>query len=414
MGRLSCNTWQDSKPKKVSVVLSIPAPIHQVRIAATASPSLLSRANSCAMRVFGRDKETGSFLPQLIAGPYVEIGTLIHKAIELANNSENIEEVFEKLLDKRIKELELDDRRNHYSNLQESLGSRYWAKRLEIILASKGILPAVDFDEVIRVETPKTRQNFNPKDLDFPSVSMEVPVFNNEMKLGGFIDQLNLLEDGTIRIIDLKTGDLTDDNGLPKFEYVVQLAAYEKLCRNIWPDSPIECVLDNGSELIVDITQEIRTDIEVRLAELSQLIDGLENKVVDASVVQSLGQSCFTCPIRFICGAYREKLKDDDLSSLVENGQFGEIKDGYGIVTDVRNSALGRVVNLKTRTGRTIQLRTEFEWQVSKLAIGDAVMFFNFVSKQVKNKASGSLVQPVNFSDSFGSFRNWSAELFVS
>jgi len=393
----------------------LPKPIERVRLAGTASPSLLSRSGACAMRVFGRDDRDGAFLPQLIAGPYVEIGAVVHKTIEIASNRVNIEEVFERLLAKRIAELKADSRRSHYSDLRSSVGELKWSSKQEMVSQHKGPLDALNLESIEKLAGDKrARREFDPRKLSFPSVSLEVPIFSSELKLGGVIDQLELSHNREIRIVDIKTGELTDGNGQPKHDYVIQLAAYEKLCRTIWPSSPIECVLDNGTEITIDITQEIRTEIDQRLEQLRQMITGRENSVVPASDVQVLSQSCFTCPLRFRCGSYIEKLRNDELETLADEHQFNDIKDGFGIVTSVRHSPVGLVVNAKSASGRLIQLRSQYEWQVSQVKEGDTVAFFGFSTKPVRNKATGYLVPPVNFSDSFGPVRNWSAELFLS
>lgn len=77
--------------------------------------------------------------------------------------------------------------------------------------------------------------------------------------------------------------------------------------------------------------------------------------------------------------------------------------------------AMGQhVVNLKTSSDRTVQLRSKYEWQVSQVEEGSDVFFLNFTGKPNGNQIAIQNALPVNFSDDYLYGRNWSAEIFVA
>ena len=67
------------------MISKLPSVIEKVFINGMASPSLLSRNSSCLVRTFGRDAEDRTFLNGLIQGPFVEVGTVLHETIEIAD-----------------------------------------------------------------------------------------------------------------------------------------------------------------------------------------------------------------------------------------------------------------------------------------------------------------------------------------
>ena len=85
---------------------------------------------------------------------------------------------------------------------------------------------------------------------------------------------------------------------------------------------------------------------------------------------------------------------------------------GFGTVVKKQFVLGHHVVNLVTAADRRIQLRSKYDWQVSEIAVGEDIYFFNFVGKPNSNRTSASVGLPSNFSDDFFSGRNWSAEIF--
>ncbi len=378
-----------------------------------ASPSLLSQDSSCLVRTFGRDSESHSFLETLIRGPYVEVGSTLHETIEIADQAPNIEAVFLELIHRQEEKLSRDPRRRHYSNLSQSLGSVAWLQRLEMIRNRKGgAQPTILHDEKTSPSANKYRWP-EPKNFQFPSTWVEVPMRSETHNLAGKIDRLQLLDDGSIRITDFKTGEVVDVNGITKYEYQIQLAAYELLCREHWSDNSIELVLDNGAEVVVSIDHEVRVDLLEKLRELQSKVKPINQHVVKTSEYVSQSSSCLDCPLRHSCMSYRELLTSDSLDLIIGDEDAGLLSDGLGEVVEARDTHRGKIVNIQTSTGRKVQLITDYRWQVSELIKGDVVAFFGFTPLQNRNKLTGIRYLPVSFRDSYRSSRNWSAEIFM-
>jgi hypothetical protein len=394
------------------VISKLPPVIEKVFINGMASPSLLSRNSSCLVRTFGRDAEDHTFLSALIQGPFVEVGTVLHETIEIADGAQNIEQVFLELIGQREESLKIDPRRKHYSNLSVSLGSVAWLDRIEMIRSRKGDAKPFAFVREKTAPINSAHRVPQPRSFQFPSTWVEVPLRSDTYNLAGKIDRLQLFSDGSIRITDFKTGEMVDAAGIPKYDYQIQLAAYELLCREHWPNSSIELVLNNGSEVIVEIEPEVRSDLLEKLSVLQSRVAPISQQVVRASEFVSLSSSCLDCSLRHSCGSYRELMTTDSLGQIVGEQDSGLLTDGLGEVVEARVTPRGNVVNLQTQTGRKVQLISDYEWQVSELVKGDIVAFFGFAPLQNRNKLSGKQGLPVSFRDSYRSSRNWSAEVF--
>jgi PD-(D/E)XK nuclease superfamily len=392
------------------VIPQLPTALGDVSITRYASPSLLSESSSCIVRTFARDSSNSRFLDSLIRGPFVEVGRAVHKALEIADGAQNIEEIFYELIRSREKELQGDDRRRHYSNLKQSVGQDRWNERLEIVKNHLGMNASV---EIYETRKAITERKLEPQTFKVPSEWVELYVVSDELSLRGQIDRLEILANGIVRIIDYKTGEVLDDEGKVKREYLMQLAAYEAICRRYWPDAQFELSLDNGVEVIVEINNGIRNEFQKKLNSLRTSISHLAGQQVSATSYESLSSGCLDCPIRHTCNSYRAVLDGDFLNEIVAGDLLRSISDGFGVVEKIHRTPIETVANVRTGTGRKVQLRSSFDWQVSNLVVGNRIAFFGFTAQRNKNKATGTEATPFGYSDSFRNSRNWNAEIFL-
>lgn len=393
------------------MIPQLPSGLGVVFITRYASPSLLSESGSCIVRTFARANDQGGYLDSLIRGPFVEVGRAVHKALEIADGTKNIEEFFHYLIGLREKELQSDERRSHYSNFKESIGQNRWAERLEIVRSHRGDNSPVELEETrVRIGGGK----LNPTDFRIPSEWVELNVVNEELLLRGQIDRLEILENGVIRIIDFKTGEILDDQGNPKLQYLLQLAAYEAICRGYWPKVKFELVLDNGVEFVVEMDDAVRNEFKEKLNALQASIGDVAGQQVKASDYESLGDGCLDCTIRHTCNSYQTVLRDDSLKDLISEDSLKSITDGAGVVERIHRTPIESIVNIRTNSGRKVQLRSGFDWQVSCLEEGNEIAFFGFTPQRNKNKATGAESAPYGFSDSFRNSRNWASEVFLT
>ena len=393
------------------MIPQLPTALVAASVTRYASPSLLSESSTCIVRTFARDSDDGGYLDSLIRGPFVEVGRAVHKSLEIADGALNIEDIFHDIIRARETELQVDERRKHYSNLRESVGQDRWNERLEIVMSHRGLGTPIELHETGRASG---MQRLNPATFKAPSEWVELYVFSEMLSLSGQIDRLEMLTDSVVRIIDYKTGEVLDDNGNAKRDYVMQLAAYEAICRGYWPNAQFELVLDNGAEFRVTIDDAIRNELQQKLNSLRSSIGSLAGQHIMAANYETLSGGCLDCPIRHTCNAYRGALRDDSLREIVAEESLRSISDGFGVVEKIHRTPIETVANVRTSSGRKVQIRSSFDWQVSNLVVGNQIAFFGYTPQRNKNKATGTETAPFGYSDSFRNSRNWNSEIFLT
>lgn len=379
------------------------------------SPTLVSFNGSCALRLFGREHATHRHFPSLITGPATEIGNLTHQAIELADKRINLIEVFNQLLERRQTALRDDNRRSHYADLSSSVDELKWARTQSILREHSGngpklLLNGDDADAPAHQIDP----NFSERELIWPSVNYEVPLYSESLGLSGRADRIELNLPDEVIIADLKTGKITSDDGKVKQEYILQMAAYEALAKEKWPNKLYRLFLESGSRYELELTDENRRDLSERIQSLKKLVGSRSKSVVSAISAQGTGQHCLRCPIRHTCESYRQILAKDSFSESIESEYFKEISDGFGVVTSKEFIMGYHVTNIETFSKRKLQIRSKYNWQVSQAKVDEEIYFFGFTQKLNNNRLTSHVGLPSNFSDDFFSGRNWSAEVFVS
>ena len=387
--------------------------LENVYLAPFVSPSHLAAVNACVMRTFGRHERGHGFLPMLISGPATEIGNLIHRAIEIADGRTNLIEVFDLLRAGKEFELEQDQRRRHYANLSITVGELSWAEKISILKSHSGDLPELDLANwPVTMSAIKSLNEFNPIKLNWPSVNYEVPFRSDSLAMSGRIDKVELKFPNIAIITDFKTGAIMDCNSEIKFKYKIQLAAYELLVREVWPDVKVSLFLDNGEQFEVELTSEDRQELAKRLKNLKESISDKLKSVVASESVQTVGAGCLQCPMRHVCKTYKKILEKDSFHLNFEESDYQNISDGFGRAVSKKSLMGHHIVNIKTSSDRMVQLRSKHNWQVSEIEVGEYIYFFNFAQKQNRNQMTLSKGLPSNFSDEFFSGRNWSAEVF--
>jgi len=366
------------------------------------------------MQAFGRDAVTKGFIEGLISGPAAEIGTLVHRAIELADGSSNLIEVFNFLKISREIELKNDDRRSHYSDLEVAVGELKWLGKMSMLQSRVGEGARVEVEHLRKSGSfAQTRSAIPAQNLAWPSITREVHLRSATLGLSGTVDRLELIPPNQVIVTDLKTGNITDEHGQPKYEYLLQLAAYEALAKENWPSAEIKLFLEANQLLEVVVTDQIRSDLNERLSSLLNLIEDFTEPDVEAALTQTVGDQCLSCSIRHHCSSYREIMEDDSFGNVFADESLRNVIDGCGVVIKKTFQMGNHVVNLRTKSNRIVQLRSRYEWQVSAVATGDLIYYFGFSGKQNTNKMSNTVGLTANFSDDYLSGRNWSAELFT-
>ncbi len=393
----------------------IPSLLSTIFVAPFASPSHLSGDASCIMRIFGRDPDSKKFIPSLLGGPFAEIGNLVHRAIEIADQRSNLLEVFDHLVNEREIELSNDKRKSHYSDLRSAVGESRWLSQLIVLKSHIGPRKKLELGSIRQSSNVGGVNNGREfEDLIRPSINYEVPFHSSNLGLSGRIDRIEVDSSGDMSVIDVKTGLLVGSDGEYKIEYLIQLAAYELLVKEKWPVSNIKLFLEGSESHLIELPPEIRAELLKILNSFREVVGKLGGMTVDAYSAQQKGPHCLNCPIRHRCKSYREVLVNDEFGELLLGQELNPVTDGFGRVVSKRFAMGQHVVNLKTSTDRTVQLRSKYEWQVSQVEEGSDVFFFNFTGKPNGNRIAIQNALPVNFLDDYLYGRNWSAEIFVA
>ena len=116
---------------------NLPEPLEGVRVEQTIAPSMLALGPVCVLRRQGRELD-GSRIAGLIESPWAVVGTLVHRAIQIADGRSNITEVFDELVRRREIELLADSRRRHFVPLRGVIGEGGWSSRLGILQSRRG------------------------------------------------------------------------------------------------------------------------------------------------------------------------------------------------------------------------------------------------------------------------------------
>ena len=130
---------------------------------------------------------------------------------------------------------------------------------------------------------------------------------SGKLGMAGKIDSTFRASDGGVHVVDYKTGGVLAEDGSPKEEYLLQVAAYGVMVRHatgaldirlrlVGPSSSWDGCLDAGMESLVEtIATELQATIPI-------------GKAVETRGLATLGQHCSSCSYRPSCGPYNELL----------------------------------------------------------------------------------------------------------
>lgn len=378
--------------------LNLPEPLQRVSVEKSIAPSALAIGVVCVLRRQGREMD-GSRIAGLIESPWAVVGTLVHRAIQIADGRLNIMEVFEELVRRREIELLEDSRRRHFVPLRGVIGEGGWSSRLAIIESRRGSGEPL----------PLSRLDFK-KDLApvVPHSDHEVWLESELLGLRGSADLLEFIGDHSIRITDWKTGSTMNSDGEVKVSYRLQLAAYRMLVREQWPDRKVETYLFNGEPLLVQVTSDDEVAVRQSVSVIKRAIDGRSD--ARAEDLAFLGTECADCTIRHRCPTYMGELRRTGRGMLATEGQwFGDV---LGSVSSLQTRGDTTVVNLTLPSGATAQMRlTSGRTEVSGLK-GQTVVGFGLIPLARRSRATGQILDPLMYEESSQSRRAWQAEIF--
>ncbi|MCQ2337626.1 MAG: PD-(D/E)XK nuclease family protein [Paludibacteraceae bacterium] len=262
----------------------------------TLSPSTFSWVHDgCAYQVLLQRLLNAYPSCQLPSHRNTTIGTIVHKIYELTTKGrlQNFAEMRDKW-EEMIK-AEEDKLAIKYPTLK-SINLNDYDKRNKAIKYALGII-----------------KNRNTKTVEPSNVSVLSEKFLDckEIGLKGVADKL-VIKNGKVTIIDYKSGQIFDNEGNVKKEYVTQLHLYAAMCEhlNIGNINKLALVDINGEEILVDYNNELKDKLCNDVAStIGQLNDLIQRKAF-VEVVKADRSKCGNCSCRHICQYHLENEED--------------------------------------------------------------------------------------------------------
>jgi CRISPR/Cas system-associated exonuclease Cas4 (RecB family) len=250
----------------------------------------------------------GLLLPQ----PYSAIwGTISHSLCEYAANKTDAS--IKDLIDKcnelvQIQECKLA---NEYPILKNiSLSDN--VRRNAAIIAANNIL------------SKKAMQS--PKDANCKSY-VEQYFKYDDLHLGGYIDRV-LVKNNKAIIIDYKFGEIFNENGEIKEEYLLQLRLYAMMYENTHKEDRVEnlvLITQDGERHEVELEREKWMDIQNSTKELFNRIDGFVKRKEWDKLAKPEDETCKYCNCKHFCQF--ASLKEEDMF-CIKRGVLNEVKCG--------------------------------------------------------------------------------------
>jgi hypothetical protein len=404
----------------------IPAPLGAVLIPAEVSVTALAGARPCLL-VPATSGDVS--IPLLRLGPQAELGRILHKLVEDAGRGRMsasddadaaVREHFEVLIRERQLELNKDPFSKPYADLREAFSFFDWHSRTETAIA-----------EADRLIDHRRLSDSGSRLQVVPSIAsgdlgvllsragefrlFEVPFRSKNLRLRGRIDEVVRQRNGTVGVIDYKTGRVLEDDGNLSAGIAFQLGLYGLAILQHLPHAIVlprvrSGEQDYGVPFTAEDIQRIESEHQ---ALLSRLPVGQPQAALSLAAV---GPHCRMCRIRHVCPLYRR-----ETASLWAR----PIAD-FCLALDIRGSILRRekaddgthTLTLRDAAGRLVKIHRLglSEDDLETLMGFREVWFFNLCSHEGGFKG-GSWHHPRNFYElpaSRGESRAWSMEAFGS
>lgn len=173
----------------------------------------------------------------------------------------------------------------------------------------------------------------------FP-VGREQLLTSFRFNMSGRADFIYQTDSRTLRVVDYKTGKVTDDLNQPKDHYLLQIAAYGMMLKELAPDIDIELELAGISDRWMGV---LDFNMNNRVAHILASLDNTLplNESLYTSTLAQTGKHCITCISRCSCPVYQEKLErhlqqhqfDSTYFGYDVNGRLISIEEGDKLIT---------------------------------------------------------------------------------
>ncbi|EKN6393076.1 PD-(D/E)XK nuclease family protein [Yersinia enterocolitica] len=187
----------------------------------------------------------------------------------------------------------------------------------QIRYANSLIIPSVEREKYLP-DSPEKRENRIP-------VGREQPLTSALLNMSGRADLIYQIASDQLRIVDFKTGKVTDAPNQPKDHYLLQVAAYGMMVKEWAPSVHIELelagIFDNWTGFLDASLHERIAQILIKLNNTLPL-----NVPLYPQALAQSGKHCTTCISRCSCSVYRGKLQQH-----LQQHRFDPVHFGYDI-----------------------------------------------------------------------------------
>lgn len=234
-------------------------------------PSKIGVFSSCKLRYLLETEGTAA--NRLPAGPPANIGIAVHESIEaLAASPELDIELVRKVLVGKL--LEQFSSPEMSSKVASAAFERFGLKG--VVQQSRLSLLCSYIKDVLGGMPRQTRvQNLLDSSAQLPSsqIGIEKWARSESLSMAGRVDYSYFDESGCLHIVNFKTGRVTDDKGLPKVEYVLQVAAYALMLRDAVPAQKVRLHLAGPSgNWEGDLTPELENGVKYAAREVKPIL----------------------------------------------------------------------------------------------------------------------------------------------
>ncbi len=252
------------------------------------SPSLLGYWSRCVLKLIATSGVNRTVVPRLPVGPDAEFGTIVHQSIERAKRGDSDPLLwFEQALDSRSEELAHGEIPPSYADIRLAIDPvKYRNAR-----------------ELIESHTSSGTQG-RGKTWNVPRRrGLEVGLESEALGLSGRADQIRDHDDGSVEIVDFKTGGVLDSDGEINPGYALQLRAYALMfsSKNRISMSSSRSTMDRSPASLLTLTRSMRH--AKLIGRMVSQLPGVGEIVPDEFATP--GPDCASCDVRASCQSYR-------------------------------------------------------------------------------------------------------------
>ena len=187
-------------------------------------------------------------------------------------------------------------------------------------------------------DSPEKRQSCIP-------VGREQLLTSSRFNMSGRADLIYKTDSGQLRVVDFKTGKVTDDLKQQKDHYLLQIAAYGMIMKELAPDIDVELELVGVSDSWTGyLNAHLVSWVTHILARLNNTLP--LNEPLYVQTLAQTGKHCITCISRCSCPIYKEKLRQYLQQHYFDPTYFGYDISGRLISVEESNELITLRVKL--------------------------------------------------------------------